>query len=174
VHRRHDIPLDFLDVARQIACHGNSKDLWTMYALKTPAGPEKTPAGPEKTPAGPEKNARACPHAATRLYFYVTTGGASSLCGARPCRRSRFWISDLTKIVRRRSDESIHRRKAQSASCPRGGRPDREVREWAKGKRVDTFSLKAQETVGLEDIENLPSACVRRSRRRGRRSSSHS
>jgi hypothetical protein len=39
---------------------------------------------------------------------------------------------------------------------------------------VDTFSLKAQETVGLEDIENLPSACVRRSRRRGRRSSSHS
>lgn len=64
MHRRHDIPLDFLDVARQIACHGNSKDLWTMYALKTPAGPEKTPAGPEK-------NARAC-HTRPRAFIFTS------------------------------------------------------------------------------------------------------
>jgi hypothetical protein len=42
----------------------NSKDLWTMYALKTPAGPEKTPAGPEK-------NARAC-HTRPRAFIFTS------------------------------------------------------------------------------------------------------
>jgi hypothetical protein len=42
-----------------------------MYALKTPAGPEKTPAGPEKTPAGPEKNARAC-HTRPRAFIFTS------------------------------------------------------------------------------------------------------
>ena len=56
----------------------NSKDLWTMYALKTPAGPEKTPAGPKKrprapkkTPACPEKNARAC-HTRPRAFIFTS------------------------------------------------------------------------------------------------------
>jgi hypothetical protein len=35
-----------------------------MYALKTPAGPEKTPAGPEK-------NARAC-HTRPRAFIFTS------------------------------------------------------------------------------------------------------